>query len=861
MKEDHLCHVPAVRRHFALAALLGLATATAYAGDTLSPLIPIPSCPDLLDAGQVSTSQDGYQLLISRPTSLDYFGNSGRRRLTFATGSKAVGVLSPDGQAIYYSLAQMQKIARYDTATGTLRKFPVSVKLCTALAISPDGTKLAYVDEVGGNPFKVRVRLFNLKTETSVTSFDVGAASARIAFAGNSKLVIDDGTSLVVYDAKGALLNRMGSLPGNLTEAPDGSRLFNASLEDGKLVVTSYALPSLAKQWTTTQAYSAAAGSATTPWIMVDKQAGFKKVCAGVMGSTNLISSLSVNTGQVMISMLQPSPDSTSIARAVPFDCHWGPRFMVALDFNTPAASAAPRWEIWTYDEWIAPYDFSRRQLMAGYRPANLSSFQKPDGDSNPSVGLAWQGDQQAAYLGWNYGNEPVKIPTWDKGKYAVSPDGAYYAGRSNGKLRIYLAKSGAQVAAYPVGSGVSVSSWISTGRLALTFSGQVDIVDFDGTSLKYVRSFDRPEGSKPAVLSTDGQLMGLATPTSSKLYRVEDGSLAANIAPVTGAPLSISFADNGSFGIHEFASTNNEATVRFRVFKTKGFKEIRTIQFDETGDGRGWGRLSPNGLFVALSFFDNRPARGDVAHGTVRMYRVSDGSLVRQWDDQYVPQGDSSVAFMGSGTSLVWDMGDAGGLVEAMSPAFIRPPAEPLQVTGGKLFPLHIQWSGPRPEDENTVTWSTKSKYIELSPGYNYPVFWFKAIPAVDQPIGATIVATYHGVQSSYPIQIMPVSSMDITMDPPLVDVGKTTAGTLKLHGPAGPAGVTVKLWSTNPAAADVSVSSIFIPAGQWEAKFTVNTVPTSKVESLRICALVDRVGKAPAYSTFKDLWINHPR
>jgi len=835
------------------AALCGTATAS----DVLYPTWFTPAWPELLERGQVSASADGNWVLVSRPSSIDvvyagfpnmpYSFPVAYARLDFPRGKTTAGCLAPDGKSLYYSL-QSKGVFSYDLATRTATKLPITIDAYNRLAISPDGSKLGLLRQGkdGTNTSTTFARIYDLKNKKDLASFDLHGAG-EIAFAGNTKLLAR-GAAMTAYNLQGSELSHLDNAPDTYSLASDGSRAYFARRADGKFIVESYSLPGFARQWSTERPYDADPNASPRLWVSVHEES--KLVLAGAVGGPDLVAMYTASQGAVKSYSTAPAAQP-GVDRVFALPGLYQPRLLVGYNLTTTDPLKIPYWDTWMYD--MNPVRLSRNLAFPGYRPSNLTAI------AVPYQGLVSRAGSHAASLLFDFQSPPSYIPATDGGKYAISPDGVYYAYAANGKMRIYRRDTGALAAIRPVSAGTQVSSWTADGRLAFSSPNQVDVFDLNGAGLNPVCTIDRPEGSKPAVLSPDGTLIALVCGDSTKLYRTASGELAKDISSDGATAKSISFSDNGRFGLHEVSVDGTQVTARVRVFKTSTFKVIRTLQFDAVGKSP-WGILSPNALFVAMCSTYAAPTDGTVARGSIRIYRVSDGTLARQWDDQYVPEEASSATIGLDSTFLAWDMGENSGLTVAEMPAFIRPRKGTIEVVGGYSFTIQTDFT-TKTTSPSQITWSSPSKYLIVPPptkipaGINGAGGQIHTTGPVDQPVGATVVATYEGAETVYNVRIVPVRSMRILVSPQSVTGGTTIEGTVSLYGHAGPSGVTVKLKSANTSVATVEETSVFIPSGETKGSFTIHTAPVSKRTVVGITATVDKVGTAPGYTVTKNL------
>jgi hypothetical protein len=181
--------------------------------------------------------------------------------------------------------------------------------------------------------------------------------------------------------------------------------------------------------------------------------------------------------------------------------------------------------------------------------------------------------------------------------------------------------------------------------------------------------------------------------------------------------------------------------------------------------------------------------------------------------------------------------------------------------VTGGKNLTGTVSLTGPALPAGQAVTLSSSNPAavvpasITVAGGASSATFALTSTP-VASPVAVVITASSGGVSKSVNVTVQPavLSTLYVSAS---VTGGKNLTGTVTLTGPALPAGQTVTLSSSNPAA--VVPTSVTVAGGASSTTFTLATIPVAAAVSATITASSGGVSKSvtvtvlpPALSTF---------
>jgi subtilisin family serine protease len=167
--------------------------------------------------------------------------------------------------------------------------------------------------------------------------------------------------------------------------------------------------------------------------------------------------------------------------------------------------------------------------------------------------------------------------------------------------------------------------------------------------------------------------------------------------------------------------------------------------------------------------------------------------------------------------------------------------------VTGGKSFTATVYLDGPAAPSGTSVAISSSTPVLSPPGSVTVPsgatsASFLVSTTTVADLVPAVLTASCGGVSKTLNVAVAPavLSSLSLAAT---VTGGKTLTGTVYLTGPALPAGQTVTLSSSNPAAA--VPASLTVPAGASSATFALTSTPVASAVSAVITAASGGVSK----------------
>jgi WD40 repeat protein len=248
----------------------------------------------------------------------------------------------------------------------------------------------------------------------------------------------------------------------------------------------------------------------------------------------------------------------------------------------------------------------------------------------------------------------------------AFSPDGTLLAdGRTNGSsfnLKIFRVADGALVRTLPGHSNATRSVAFSPNGALLASGGDDRTAKLwrvsDGTLLRTLSVGTRV---RSVAFSPGGQLLATGAAGSVSLWSVSTGALMRTLTGFTDQVMSVAFSPDGS----KVAGGSLDGTIRVWLV-SNGAVSLHLTLPPSTPNGSVTSiAFSPNGFALLSGNDEVSPAP---EHGTLRFWRVSDGALLKLYDqatDVYV----SSVAFSPQGTAYAYTRAIDGQEVVASTP------------------------------------------------------------------------------------------------------------------------------------------------------------------------------------------------
>jgi WD40 repeat protein len=249
----------------------------------------------------------------------------------------------------------------------------------------------------------------------------------------------------------------------------------------------------------------------------------------------------------------------------------------------------------------------------------------------------------------------------------AFSPDGQLLAeGRTNGSslnLKLFRVSDGTlfgtlgghqnatrSVAFSPSGQLLASGGDDRTARLWRVSDGALVNTLAAGTRVRSV------------AFSPDGQLLAVGGAGSVQLWHVSSGALIRTLTPAfAGQVMSVAFTPDGS----RVAAGSLDGTIKVWQVSTGALSLALSLPGSVPNPSVTSVAFSPNGFSLMAGNDEVAPTP---EHGTIRLWRVSDGAPLRLFDQQtgvYV----SAIAFSPLGTEFAYTRATDGLVVAARSP------------------------------------------------------------------------------------------------------------------------------------------------------------------------------------------------
>jgi hypothetical protein len=133
----------------------------------------------------------------------------------------------------------------------------------------------------------------------------------------------------------------------------------------------------------------------------------------------------------------------------------------------------------------------------------------------------------------------------------------------------------------------------------------------------------------------------------------------------------------------------------------------------------------------------------------------------------------------------------------------------------------------------------------VTIAGGATSGTFTVQTSP-VSADSSVTISAAYLSVTKAVRLTVSAPDAAGMSLDPPSVNGGVSSTGTVTLTGPAPTGGRVVTLKSSNTVATFPAGSTVTVPAGATSAQFPVATIAVTANKSITITATAGGVSKA---------------
>jgi len=722
-------------------------------------------------------------------------------------------IFSADSAKIYYQAPSTggPAIWEYNLATQSRTLLTGSVNIDYGqLVLSPDGHTIACGNGAG-------FTVFDLSTNSVVSSTAQSGIRSTPCFTAGGTKIVQPGPK--VFDLAGNVLftgPQFANQSYTELSTPDGSKFF----ELAGSTLTAYSSATYSVLWSR---------SVSTGSIQVSRDGNSLMFGEVLTGATWKVTSLSTADGSTLSGTIV-SPRTVNLS-SFP---------MISVDPNADeiaiGSESEPALERWTYNSSTGSGSFIAKMADGFYRSSLTPIRTMVGGVPIPAL-VSNEGDDQISFAttvrdaatGELLSRKKYRTDAFNTNKVyplIYSQDGVYYMTLiSTDEIGIFRSIDDSYVTGLASNKPINLGGWVSPTRLWFypTVNGSnVNAVfyKFDGTTLvknggavnKFAAS---PDGTRVADIGSvlTVHVKGIVNPVT--------------ISPLSSNPFKlVKFTDGNLLVVNEINANTSENTIR--IFEVNTSAVLLHSYTDSTAGTYRQGTVSNSGLFYAfaaetLSGQDNR------ATGSIKVYRISDNTLVRQWDDQYLGRQITDLVFSVDDFVITWGA-TSGVVVAAVLPAVpVSVTISPASVRGGTSTTATITMN--RVVNQDTVVHpSTTTGLVDVpasvtvpagSSSATFPVTTHGVTSATAYPVRVT----YNGVTVTSNLTLTPASVLTVTLDKTNIEGVGTVTGTITLNAPAGPGGLSVKVTSSRTASATVSPATVVIPADSTTGTFTVTT------------------------------------
>lgn len=745
---------------------------------------------------------------------------------------------SPDSADLY--LGASREVKRYRVADGsyTLMHRSTDLEFVRALAVSPDGTKVAAVGALSG-----ALRYFIIPTNMGALSGPYVMPTLevnRAQWIDNTKFAVNGPN---VFNTTGTRLIANLSNPRPFAVSPDGAQI--AHVEAGKVtarntsagtLLWSGTLPST----TLTQSIDYVAGG--TGIAMVDSDAQQK---AAVQIFTP--NAFFARKGRYASALSTPG----ALLALVP----GGRRLVLAFQNRANARGVIEQADVsQDLNSFITISTFSPR--IFGLRALMPTVVSAGTGSARPGF----------AYHEFNEGRPQTTVFDAATGLEAQSfrrgsgNDGTSTVISRDGRWILYNGEretGGAGYHLYRTSDNTRVSSFVTTflrdwsdvantGSFSVTVGTMTRFYSYNPSSSVITHTFSLPTNWKKHDLSDDGTRLANVDSSSSSLWIV-DTSNGQAVCKFTSSQTSMISSFQLASPTRLFTLESASGQLTGTLWNVAGANPVSTARvqvprINSTGEVRG--TLSPDLKYMALSqtwWPTTTTDRTERLMSRIAIVSTESQSVVDTWENPVTSTGYFDLAFMNESKRLVTIDGVGG-----ISGYEFSSPLSSLTITpAAKVGGLSV---------EGTVTlasaWPT-SVVVRLSSSIDRAVPPATVtVPAntlsakfpietlgVDASVVARITATVGGTSRTADLRIDPPFRMGVSI-PEFVLPSTIVDGAVGIEGKAGPSGIRVSVECTDSRFGVVAPSIVTIPSGASSAPFKLTVAVNPPITAAAVRA-----------------------
>ena len=778
-------------------------------------------------------------------------------------GSNLTGAtLSADGTTVYYATDQ-GLMYKYIIATGTQTMMPTVAEGKgngpRLLVISKDGNTLSYAVTDPATGFD-KIKVVNLTT-SAISGFNFNHVTGSIDFAANGTQLVLGGPS--TFDLKGNVIQGVQNQGTNLPigVSPNGNYMCWPAAYTGG---SGYFVDTL---------YSYFASAFAGGTVGINGAHDSLQLTCYSNDSKLFLTSLLVDAsrwgvGEVLTSNFQPAPDNGNIVSA-PGGSNFNQVPFICASPSTNELLLGPGDEP-TAQRWKFDSTTGLGTLVGTFFEGSAVNFSGPTtvpvtlSNGHPAIAVD-EYHPGANLVTIRDALTGAKVGSFNNEGAVSSPDTSEYLVQSGNLVSVYSSATNNRVAFYRSASPLEpgTAKWGGPASIVVAEQGAgsipvplADVLTLNNSagSLTLVNSFpisNLDSDPPPAyALSTDGKVLVLAPGDGTALvYNTSTAAVISTIQPTAGSfgidDVAIStIGSTYRFGLHELIDSSPLQSNQYRVFSLTGttVAPVKTLSYNVSGlnvdDADAAATLSPDGTMVIMGSAGTSTVADPRSTGTVRLYQVSNGILLTQWDNQFIPDftaaGNPVFVFAPDGQTVFWSTNRAivAAAVPTAANAKVSVVLSPSTTAGGLTSTGTVRLS-PTPSVATKVTLSTTSSGITIpasvviAAGAVSANFTITTV-GVDAITTVPITATAGGSVSTSVLTVTPPTKVTMTLSPAAITGANGATGALSLTGLAGPSGIQVMLTSSNPSVLSVP-ATVTVPYGSSKVTFKATTIDPS--------------------------------
>jgi len=793
-------------------------------------------------ARSIQYSSDGSRFLVDRGASFSVYDAS-EKIIGHSSGNAGLKILSHDGKYVYYVGGGVgaSVISRFQISDGTTLSLPgINEDLVTLNDVSLNDR---YLSCMGHGSTTI---IYDLENQVVLCHQYLGLYFAKF-LASNDSFI---GSNYYQFDLNGNVIKpNNGGFPQDVTFSPDRLALYGQTDTNPRYLVRTN-LSNLHKIWS-----RQIATYISSYTVSSDGSALFR-----LEGPSVIVTS--ATTGADVATLALPKWFGADITPLGIFPIPNSKSFFVPFTANAGNEVGLAKG---TFDSATTSGNVLIHSTSTFTTLADGSEFDVDSVLSRTFAGTSYLLDRRyAANSSFEYIDVLTRSSTTGavtnltrNAKIATNPDGTLYAEIVPGTgLCIRSTLDAHIIATTSVSVGASQVYWQAVNQILVVdshWSGTKQY-QFDGTTVFEVAK-TALEG-RGHYTSPDGSMVADMSGRSIILKATSTGTQIKKFAPTSATShyRNVGFTRNNLLMLQDYDDPVKSITMR--IYDVSGVPRLlRTISVTYPRVYDSLTAISPGGSYVAVMGIEGGDSVSPNILGSVKVYRISDGALIRDWQNQYLSLQMLSLVFSDDEFVLTWKA-RYGFVIAAVVPASLKSISlDHTSLPGGSSALATITLN--RVVNQDTVVHpSVSTGLVSVPSSVTVPSGASTATFSVTtHGVGNTttipIKCTYNGETVSANLTLNPATALSVSLDKTAIEGVGTATGTITLNATAPSGGLSVKVTSSKTSSATVSPATVLVLADSTTGTFTVTT------KNAAADYLVTLTAKAPKFSGTVNLMV----